>query len=71
MTKHEIFISFECLFPDYAKKVKSFRKVGSKAIELLMDDGTNRYFMYYDVGNWNFGTKPWRQRPEDLPKKKK
>lgn len=68
MKKEEIFDNFVRLFPDYAKYVKKYKKLGSKMIGLETEKGERLSFLYMGKGNWNFGTKPWRKKP--IPVKK-
>lgn len=78
MSKDKLFRIFESMFPEYAKRVTSYRKIGSRALAIilirggdeasLMDQGENeessRVFLYYGPGNWTFGTKLYRKRPK-------
>ena len=79
MNKEQLFDAFKELFPDWAKKVISYKKIGSKtlAIKFVTSVAENkvneesRVFLYNDPNNWQFGTKLWRKRPEHLQKKSK
>lgn len=68
MTKEFIFEKFKEMFPNYAEHVKSYKKIGSKTISLRMEDGSTRTFLYNNPNNWNFGTRPWRKKPDPIPK---
>ena len=59
-----VFKNFQRLFPDKAEHVESYERSGSKMITLLMDDGLELFFLYYNPINWNLGTKPWRMKPK-------
>lgn len=77
MTKEELFEVFSRMFPEFAKKATSYKKIGSrvlaiKFVEEIVDRKiieTSRVFLYIDENNWQFGTKLWRKRPERLNKK--
>lgn len=71
MTRLDIYKGFEDLFPDWVEKVESYKKVGSKTISLKMKNGRSLVFLYNNPNNWNFGTKPWRKKPEPIQKKEK
>lgn len=64
MKKEEIFDHFVELFPDYARHVKTYKKLGSKMISLETEIGERLTFLYMGKDNWNFGTKPWRRKPD-------
>lgn len=64
MTRDNIWDGFCKLFPDWAKHVESYRKIGSKTIELTMDTEKKKLiFLYNDPWDWTFGSKVWRVRP--------
>jgi hypothetical protein len=69
MTRDNIWDGFCKLFPDYVKHVESYRKIGSKTIELTMDTADENgekkklIFLYNDPWDWTFGSKVWRARP--------
>lgn len=69
MTKVEIYDGFKDLFPSWVNKVESYKKVGSKTISLKLKSGKSLVFLYNNPSNWNFGTKPWRKKPDPIPKK--
>lgn len=79
MSKEQLFDAFKELFPDWAKKVISYKKIGSKTLAIkfvtsVEENKVNeesRVFLYNDPNNWQFGTKLWRKRPEHLQKKSK
>lgn len=79
MNKEQLFEAFKELFPDWAKKATSYKKIGSKALAIKFEESvddqkameTSRVFLYNDPNNWQFGTKLWRKRPEHLQKKSK
>lgn len=79
MNKEQLFDAFKELFPDWAKKVISYKKIGSKTLAIkfvtsVEENKVNeesRVFLYNDPNNWQFGTKLWRKRPEHLQKKSK
>lgn len=79
MNKDQLFEAFKELFPEWAKKATSYKKIGSKTLaikfEKPVDDQKateiSRVFLYNDPNNWQFGTKLWRKRPEKLQKKNK
>lgn len=66
MRKEEIFDYFVELFPQHYEHVVSYKKLGSKMISLQMDNGSRLTFLYMGKDNWNFGTKPWRRKPDPL-----
>lgn len=68
MTKEVIFGKFAEMFPLIAPDVKSYKKIGSKTISIRMNNGKTRTFLYNNPDNWNFGTKPWRKKPEPIAK---
>lgn len=69
MSREELFAAFEELFPDWAKKATSYKKIGSKCLAIRFNNGTSRVFLFENPNNWHFGTKLWRKRP-DKPEKK-
>ena len=79
MNKEQLVDAFKELFPDWAKKVISYKKIGSKTLAIkfvtsVEENKVNeesRVFLYNDPNNWQFGTKLWRKRPEHLQKKSK
>lgn len=71
MTKEFIFDRFKEMFPDFAARVKTYKKIGSKTISLKYENGNTRTFLYNNPNNWNFGTKPWRKKPEPKGKVQK
>lgn len=79
MNKEQLFDAFKELFPDWAKKVISYKKIGSKTLAIKFATSVeenkvneeSRVFLYNDPNNWQFGTKLWRKRPEHLQKKSK
>lgn len=79
MNKEQLFEAFKELFPDWAKKATSYKKIGSKTLAInfvtSVDENTaceeSRVFLYNNPNNWQFGTKLWRKRPEKLQKKNK
>lgn len=79
MNKDQLFEAFTELFPDWAKKASSYKKIGSKtlaikfiiSVEENMVNEVSRVFLYNDPNNWQFGTKLWRKRPKRLQKKNK
>ena len=79
MNKEQLFDAFKELFPDWAKKVISYKKIGSKTLAIkfvtsVEENKVNeesRVFLYNDPNNWQLGTKLWRKRPEHLQKKSK
>lgn len=79
MNKDQLFDAFTELFPDWSKKVITYKKIGSKTLAIKFkgspDDqqnaGTSRVFLYNDPNNWQFGTKIWRKRPEKKNKEEK
>lgn len=79
MNKEQLFDAFKELFPDWAKKATSYKKIGSKALAIKFITAVDRdkvneesrVFLYNDLNNWQFGTKLWRKRPEQLQKKSK
>ena len=79
MNKEQLFDEFKELFPDWAKKVISYKKIGSKTLAIkfvtsVEENKVNeesRVFLYNDPNNWQFGTKLWRKRPEHLQKMSK
>lgn len=82
MNKEKLFKAFQELFPDWAKKATSYKKIGSKTLAIRFatevtlgeDSGEvkeeSRVFLYIDQNNWQFGTKLWRKRPEHVKKPK-
>lgn len=79
MNKEQLFDAFKELFPDWAKKKISYKKIGSKTLAIKFVTSVegnkvneeSRVFLYNDPNNWQFGTKLWRKRPEHLQKKSK
>lgn len=71
MSKEELYAAFEELFPDWAKKVTSCKKIGSKCLAIRFNNGTSRVFLFENPNNWTFGTKLWRKRPDKLGENKK
>lgn len=77
MNKEQLFEAFKELFPDWAKKATSYKKIGSKTLAIKFEESvddekareTSRVFLYNNPNNWQFGTKLWRKRPEKLQKK--
>lgn len=82
MNKDELFEAFKELFPEWAEKVTSYEKIGSKTLAIkfahfgdTVADKTekSRVFLFYDYDNWQFGTKLYRKKPiiKSNPKNKK
>lgn len=79
MNKDQLFAAFQELFPDWAKKATSYKKIGSKTLAIKFEKSVDekkateesRVFLYNDPNNWQFGTKLWRKRPERTAKKVK
>lgn len=75
MNKEQIFEAFKELFPNWAARTMSYKKIGAKTLVIKFineNDGDkvkSRVFLYIDPDNWQFGTKLWRKRPEHLTKK--
>lgn len=67
MNKDELFSKFKECFPNFALFTKEYKKVGSKTISIKLE-GKERplYFLYNNPDNWNFGTKPWRAKPNPI-----
>ena len=70
MSREELFAAFEELFPDWAKKATSYKKIGSKCLAIRFNPPTSRVPICEPVYNWHFGTKLWRKRPDEAEKKK-
>lgn len=76
MTKDQLFEAFEQMFPDWAKRVTGYKKIGSKTLAMIIADENvsghtvSRVFLYNGPDNWQFGTKLWRKRPERLEREK-
>lgn len=70
MSREELFAAFEELFPDWAKKATSYKKIGSKCLAIRFNNGTSRVFLFENPNNWHFGTKLWRKRPDKAEKMK-
>lgn len=70
MSREELFAAFEELFPDWAKRATSYKKIGSKCLAIRFNNGTSRVFLFENPNNWHFGTKLWRKRPDEAEKKK-
>lgn len=68
MSREELFAAFEELFPDWAKKATSYKKIGSKCLAIRFNNGTSRVFLFENPNNWHFGTKLWRKRPDKFEK---
>lgn len=78
MSKEELFNIFKIMFPEWAERVVSYKKIGSKCLAIRFEmpvyknedpkDIISRVFLYYDPDNWQFGTKLWRKRPDRLNK---
>lgn len=72
MNKEQLFKKFEELFPNWAKKAFSYKKIGSKTLAINFVTSVegnkvneeSKVFMYYNPNNWQFGTKIWRKRPD-------
>lgn len=79
MNKDQLFEAFQELFPGWAKKATSYKKIGSKTLAINFAIYLNgekvtevsRVFLYVDPSNWQFGTKLWRKRPARTKKKNK
>lgn len=79
MNKEQLFEAFQQLFPEWAKKATTYKKIGSKTLAIKFEEPvddqkateTSRVFLYNDLNNWQFGTKLWRKRPERKEKKTK
>lgn len=82
MNKEELFNAFKVLFPNWVEYVNSYKKIGSKtlAIEFRFPCYTpeshcfkkvSRVFLYVNEDNWQFGTKLWRKRPDNMKKESK
>lgn len=69
MRETDIFKSFVRFFPEWEEFVKDYRRIGSRMIEMDMTGGVKRYFLYTDSNNWNFGTQPYRRKPDPNYKK--
>ncbi len=71
MVAHDIWGAFSKMFPDWAQEAESYKKVGSKTISIKMKNSNKHLiFLYNDPTNWSFGTKAWRQKPDNLKKEK-
>lgn len=78
MRKEELFAKFQLMFPDWAKCVVSYKKIGPKvlAMDFVFEKNLeepkkcSRVFLYISEDNWQFGTKLWRKRPEFIKKNK-
>lgn len=68
MNKEELYAAFEELFPDWAIRATSYKKIGSKCLAIRFNNGTSRVFLFENPNNWQFGTKLWRKRPDRLEK---
>lgn len=73
MTKDELFGVFKIMFPEWAKTVTSYKKIGSRTLAITFCNGPkdpkySRVFLYIDKDNWQFGTKLWRKRPDVVNK---
>lgn len=70
MQRDNIWEGFSKLFPDYAKNVESYKKVGSKTLKIKMktEDGSDKFlfFLYNDPWDWTFGSKIWRSKPKKI-----
>lgn len=68
MTKTDIFNIFKVMFPEWAKYVTGYKKIGGRVIAIKYDMGEGKrgslVFLYIDQNNWQFGTKLWRKRPD-------
>lgn len=82
MNKEQLFEAFEELFPLWAARASSYRKIGSRTLaitfydhvtptEAVPVDTSSRVFLYIGPDNWQFGTKLWRKRPERIRKASK
>lgn len=69
MGKEQLFRKFWIMFPDWAAKATSYKKIGSKCLAITFKSGISRVFLYVDENNWQFGTKLWRKRPDRIEKK--
>lgn len=63
MKINDIYDAFKNLFPNFEDHVINYEKVGSRMIKLYFDDQQIKYFLYTNSFDWNFGTKPYRRRP--------
>ena len=75
MNKEELFKAFQELFPDWARMVTGYKKIGSRVLAITfvtrdLESEESRVFLYVNPNNWQFGTKLWRKRPDKLKKKK-
>lgn len=71
MTKHELFMAFTGMFPNWADTAIGYKKIGSKTLAITFKGDVSTYsrvFLYNDPDNWQFGTKLWRKRPDRLEK---
>lgn len=79
MNKEQLFEIFTEMFPDWAKKAITYKKIGSRTLAIKFEESVDdqkateisRVFLYIDPSNWQFGTKIWRKRPDYYMKKKK
>lgn len=77
MSKEDLFDMFEQMFPNWAERVTTYKKIGSRTLaikfkefgETVIDQNeVSRVFLYKGPNNWQFGTKMWRKKPN--PKKR-
>ena len=69
MVVDAIWEGFKKLFPTWVDNVESYKKIGSKTIEIKIKDSDNKLiFLYNDPWDWTFGSKVWRAKPRSKPK---
>lgn len=66
MRKGEIIQEFVRLFPNFAEAATGYKKIGSNVIVVKFENAKSLVFLYINDGNWSFGTKLWRKRPDRL-----
>lgn len=69
MKMNDIYYAFKTLFPEIAEHVINYEKFGSRMIKLYFDDQQIKYFLYTNPFDWNFGTQPYRRKPDPNYKK--
>lgn len=77
MSKEELIKIFKEMFPNWGNMVKSYKKIGSRALAITFhtymnsresgvvcdEEHNSKVFLYYDEFNWQFGTKLFRKKP--------
>lgn len=66
MTDEELLEKFKEFFQEYEALVRTYKRIGSRALALTLVDDESLVWLYIDDHNWQFGTKLWRKPPENV-----